>query len=79
MATNGASVTCRNCGYEGIWSVTPNGKWRVFEQDGKPHMCPKGYGKPVERSDEYMLARQVARLATAIEDLVIELRERRAT
>lgn len=78
--------TCRKCGAVCEWGDV-DGQWRLFE-GGVQHRCGQpalvsvqkpAYLEPqIERTDTEMLARQVARLATAVEMLTEELRERRA-
>lgn len=73
--------TCRSCGRKCQWRKTPSGQWRLFEGD-EQHVCEaviphvselERYDEPIVRSDIELLARQVARLATAVEALVEQL------
>lgn len=60
-----------------------NGTWRPFERDGLPHDCPNRPAvkkvdeqEPVVRTETDLLAKQVGRLAYAIEELVVVLKEK---
>lgn len=85
-----AAPTCRNCGAVCEWGDV-DGKWRLFTDGRPHRCIPKAENiqpvllaempaqahddEPVEQSDVQRLSRQVARLATAIEDLTDEIRE----
>jgi hypothetical protein len=85
-----STVSCKNCGEICEWKKLPKGKFFPHDiATGKPHKCKNieddtepeqelpedSYQQPITLTDEFILARQVARLATAIEDSKIVLEQ----
>lgn len=42
------SVTCKYCGTKDLWWFEKEGKWRLYDEDSKLHICNKQKESPFE-------------------------------